>query len=269
MMMPPTSRAPSQGFVSLVGAGPGDVDLLTLRALRRIVEADLVLYDALVDPAVVGMATEAQRFSVGKRARRRSIAQPTIERLMIRSARRGKRVVRLKSGDPFVLGRGGEEALALSQAGVPFEIVPGVTSAVAAATLAGVPVTHRGVASGFLVVSGHAEDAFGPLLDGVPPNQATVIVLMGMASRAHIADRLLGAGWRPDTPFAIVRAAGGPRMATTYGRLDELSLDRDVAGSPDAPGTIIVGDVVSRRAGDAGHSPAELLSGAIPIGHQS
>ena len=128
------------GFVSLVGAGPGDPELLTLRAAARLREADLVLYDALAGREALALAPLARWFYVGKRARRRSIAQESIERLMIRAARRGERVVRLKCGDPFVLGRGGEEALALARAGVPYEVVPGVTSAVAAPALAGIPV---------------------------------------------------------------------------------------------------------------------------------
>src|SRR5207249_5663908 len=120
----------------------------------------LVLYDALIDPRVLGLAKRAQRFYVGKRAARHAMTQHAIHAVMIRAARRGRRVVRLKGGDPFVFGRGGEEALALRAAGVPFDVVPGVTSAAAAPALAGIPVTHRGVASGVLVVSGHDEDAF-------------------------------------------------------------------------------------------------------------
>ncbi len=132
----------STGHVSLVGAGPGDPELLTLRALRRLRAADLVLNDALVPAALVELAPQARRFFVGKRAGRHSIEQDTIHRLMIRAARRGDRVVRLKCGDPFVFGRGGEEALALAEAGIPFEIVPGLSSALAAPALAGIPVTH-------------------------------------------------------------------------------------------------------------------------------
>ena len=232
------------GFVSLVGAGPGDPDLLTLKALRRLQAADLVLYDALVAPAIVLMAPRAQRFSVGKRAGRKSVSQATIHRLMIRGARRGKRVVRLKGGDPFVLGRGGEEALALRAAGVPFEVVPGVTSAVAAPGLAGIPVTHRGMASGFAVVSGHADDAFRPILDNVAPNSMTILVLMGLRTRRRVARTLIEQGWRPHTPTAVVTAASTPRMETWHGRLDELG-DAPVETAGDAPGTIVIGDVAA------------------------
>src|SRR5690242_4931493 len=158
------------GFVSLVGAGPGDPDLWTVRALRRIEQADLVLYDALVDADALRRVTSAQCFCVGKRAGRASVRQETIHKLMIRAARQGKRVVRLKGGDPFVFGRGGEEALALTSAGIPFEVVPGVTTAVAAAELAGIPVTHRGIASGFLVLAGRTGDALAESLDAVRPH---------------------------------------------------------------------------------------------------
>ena len=170
--------------------------------------------------AIIELARRAQRFYVGKRAGRHAISQDTIHRLMIRAARRGKRVVRLKGGDPFVFGRGGEEALALRAAGIPFEVVPGVSSVIAAPALAGIPVTHRGLASAFVVVSGHAESAFGPVLDSLAPGAATLVVLMGLSQRAAIAERLLARGWSTRTPAAIVsgRRAGG------RGRMDRHDL---------------------------------------------
>ena len=150
------------GRVSLVGAGPGDPGLLTLKAVRRLGEADLVLYDALVDDRSAA-ARDAGAALLRRQARRPpgAFARTRSTALMIRAARRGQRVVRLKGGDPFVFGRGGEEALALRAAGIPFEVVPGITSAIAAPPLAGIPVTHRGLAAAFLVVSGHDEEAFG------------------------------------------------------------------------------------------------------------
>jgi uroporphyrin-III C-methyltransferase len=231
------------GFVSLIGAGPGDPELLTVRAARRLKTADLVLYDALVDADLVAIAQHAQRFCVGKRARQKAVGQSVINRLMIRGARRGQRVARLKSGDPFVLGRGGEEALALSAAGVAFEVIPGLTCAVAAPGLAGIPVTHRGVASAFLVLSGHSDDTFGPLLDDVAPHSMTVIVLMGLEARARIGARLRQRGWRANTPAAIILSAGTSRMQTWTGTLDELG-QADLSTNREAPGTIVVGDVV-------------------------
>ncbi|MFL5275807.1 MAG: uroporphyrinogen-III C-methyltransferase, partial [Myxococcales bacterium] len=175
------------GSVSLVGAGPGDPELLTMRAVARLRAADVVLYDALVDRAALRHAPQARWAFVGKRAGRPSISQRTIEKVMIRRALRGERVVRLKSGDPFVFGRGGEEALALAAAGVPCEVVPGVSSAVAGPALCGIPVTHRGVASAFLVVSGHAPSGFTAALGSLSPGAATIVVLMGLATRADTA----------------------------------------------------------------------------------
>ena len=236
------------GLVSLVGAGPGDPGLLTLRAAERLRAADLVLYDALVEPAALGHAPRARRFFVGKRAGHKAIAQTTIERLMIRAARRGWRVVRLKCGDPFVLGRGGEEALALAAAGVPFEIVPGVSSATAAPALAGIPVTHRGFASAFVVVSGHDERAYGPVLDSLLPHSATVVVLMGVAHRGAIVKRLIGRGWDAGTPAALLLGASTERAATLAGTLAELYTAPIPEEAADLPGTLVIGQVVSLHA---------------------
>jgi uroporphyrin-III C-methyltransferase/precorrin-2 dehydrogenase/sirohydrochlorin ferrochelatase len=230
------------GFVSLVGAGPGDPELLTLRGLRRLREADLVLNDALVDAELLELAPQAQRFYVGKRAGRHSIEQADIHHLMIRAARRGQRVVRLKAGDPFVLGRGGEEALALEDAGVAYEVVPGVSSALAAPALAGIPVTHRGVATGFAVVSGHAESAYAALLDGIAPGAATIVVLMGLASRAAIAARLVARGWPSTTPAALIHGASRSGAITWIGTLAALG---EAAFVTDLPAVIVIGEAVA------------------------
>src|SRR5688572_1074101 len=197
------------GHVSLVGAGPGDPGLLTRTAVARLRAADLVLYDALVDEGVLRLARRAQRFFVGKRAGRHALSQEDINAVMIRAAKRGRRIVRLKGGDPFVFGRGGEEALALRAAGVPFDIVPGVTSAVAAPALAGIPVTHRGVSAAFLVVSGHDDEGFQSVVGTLRPNAVTLVVLMGAARSATIAAALVAYGWSPDTPAAIVANESG------------------------------------------------------------
>ena len=235
------------GFVSLVGAGPGDPDLLTRKAAQRLGEADLVLYDALVDSAALDLAPRAQRVFVGKRAGRPAIRQETINRLMIHAAGRGRRVVRLKGGDPFVFGRGGEEALALSSAGVPFEIVPGISSAIAAAELAHIPVTHRGVATAFVVVSGHAEVAYRPVLESLAPGSATVVVLMGLGRMQSIAQLLIDRGWLRSTPVAILLAASTTESDTWTCTLGELARGFDLS-AVDAAGTIVVGDVVKLRA---------------------
>jgi len=234
-----------KGRVWLVGAGPGSPDLLTLRAARLLARADLVLYDALVDPAVLALAGRAQRFCVGKRGGRPSMDQETIHRLMIRGALRGKRVVRLKGGDPFVFGRGGEEALALAAAGIPCEVVPGVSSALAAPALAGIPVTHRGVASSFVVVSGHAESAYRSVLGSLGPHSATVVVLMGLGSRAALAAFLLGRGWSPSTPVAVLLAAGSEDAHAGRATLATLGTWAPPDALADAPGTIVIGEVVA------------------------
>jgi uroporphyrin-III C-methyltransferase / precorrin-2 dehydrogenase / sirohydrochlorin ferrochelatase len=237
-------RRSGPGAVSLVGAGPGDPQLWTLRAVQRLQEADLVLFDALVDADALRRATKAQCFCVGKRARRDSVPQHTINRLMIRAARQGKQVVRLKGGDPFVFGRGGEEALALAMAGVPYEVVPGVTTAVAAPELAGIPVTHRGIASGFLVMAGHTTDAVDDTLRAVRPNTVSVVILMGVGAREDLGTRLMAHGWAAETPAAIVCGASTPGAWTWTGRLDEMGKASAPAG---AAGVLVIGEVVQVR----------------------
>ncbi len=231
------------GLVSLVGAGPGDPELLTLKAARRLAEADLVLYDALIEADTLGLAARARRFFVGKRAGRPAIRQDAINRLMIREARRGHRIVRLKCGDPFVFGRGGEEALALAAAGILCEVVPGVTSATAAPLLAGIPVTHRGLASAFVVVSGHAEAAYGPVLRSLAPGSATIVILMGMANGRAIREQMLANGWAPRTPASLLLGASRPGSAQWHGTLDTLA-SGDLIADRDLPGIIVIGAVV-------------------------
>jgi len=240
------------GRVSLVGAGPGDAELWTIRAVRRVEEADLVLYDALVDADALRKLTRAQCFSVGKRARRDSVPQETINRLMIRAAKQGKKVVRLKGGDPFVFGRGAEEALALVAAGIPFEVVPGVTTAVAAAELAGIPVTHRGVASAFLVMAGHNSDAIENTLQSVQPNSVSLVMMMSIGARRELASRLMAHGWGRETPAALICSASRPDEWVWTGLLSEVG----AAAPPDgAAGVLVIGEVVQVR---------EALVGSVP-----
>ena len=230
------------GFVSLVGAGPGDPELLTMRAVDRLRRADLVFYDALVEEDLLALAPQAKRFFVGKRAGRHSIAQDGIHRLMVRAAQRGERVVRLKCGDPFVLGRGGEEALALEAAGVAYEVVPGLSSAIAAPALAGIPVTHRGLAAGFAVLSGHAESSYAPAIASLAPGSLTIVVLMGLRARGDVAQALIARGWAATTPAAVVLGAsheGSTRWVGTIGSLASAPVDSELAG------IIVVGEVVS------------------------
>jgi uroporphyrin-III C-methyltransferase len=232
------------GHVSLVGAGPGDPGLLTRTAIARLRAADLVLYDALVGDRILRYARRAQRFYVGKRAGRHAMTQRAIEALMIRAARRGRRIVRLKGGDPFVFGRGGEEALALQRAGIAYDVVPGISSAIAAPASAGIPVTHRGVAGAFLVVSGHEEEAFASAISQLQPNGVTVVVLMGLGRAAAIACRLIDRGWARGTPVAVIVDASRPEQQVWRGTLDAMALDApEIEGN--GAGTIVIGDVVT------------------------
>jgi uroporphyrin-III C-methyltransferase len=231
------------GRVSLVGAGPGAADLLTLRAVRALESADLVLYDALVDPSVLDFASRAHRFFVGKRAGRPSIAQSTIHALMIRAAKRGQNVVRLKCGDPFVLGRGGEEVLALGEAGIEADVIPGLSSAVAAPAALGIPVTHRGLAPGFLVLSAVPSLHYRRVLGGLTPASVTVVMMMALGARAEIASFLLERGWARDVPVAIVIDATLPTQRSWLGTLAKLG--GVTLESANGAGLIVIGPVVS------------------------
>jgi uroporphyrin-III C-methyltransferase len=230
------------GHVSLVGAGPGDPALLTRKAAVALRRADLVLYDALVDERVVALARRAQRFYVGKRAGRHALSQQEIQAVLVSQAKRGRRVVRLKGGDPFVFGRGGEEAQALERAGIPYDVVPGVSSAIAAPASAGIPVTHRDLASGFLVVSGHDEQVFTTSIHALRPNGITVVILMGFGRRVAIATQLVAAGWERDTPVAIVAEGTLPTQQVWRGTLVELASGAEAIDT-DGPALIVVGAV--------------------------
>lgn len=262
----------AKGFVSLVGAGPGVKDHLTYRAVDRLERADLVLYDALVDPSLLDLAGDAQRFFVGKRAGRHSMSQSTIEALLIRHAREGKRVVRLKAGDPFVFGRGGEEALALAAAEIPYEVVPGISSALSAPMFGGIPVTHRGISSACTLVSGHASDTYGPLLDAIPPHQTTFVFLMGYANRAAISQQLMARGWSSSTATAMVAGAGTPHQQVWRGQLQDLvstsnssSTYGEYFDTGGAPVTLVVGDSVSLSDVISKPAPVDLSEDYEPV----
>ncbi|HET6282797.1 MAG TPA: uroporphyrinogen-III C-methyltransferase [Polyangia bacterium] len=252
-----------KGRVTLVGAGPGDPDLLTVRGARHLAEADVVLYDALSSASMRSLAPAARWFYVGKRACRASMDQTVLNRLMIRYARRGLHVVRLKCGDPFVFGRGGEEALALVDAGIAFEVVPGISSAIAAPGLADIPVTHRGLASSFAVVTGHHEETYGPLLDGFAPQSLTLVVLMGLGQRPRIAARLLERNWNPRTPAAIVVGAATPQAWRWIGTLAEIGAAVVPEASSGAPGLLVIGDVVSLAERIGRQAAEDDLPGAV------
>ena len=233
----------SVGFVSLVGAGPGDPDHLTLKAARRLRDADLVLYDALVAPEVLALAAGADHVFVGKRAGHVQTSQAAIHEVMIASALQGRRIVRLKGGDPFVFGRGSEEALALQAAGIPYEVVPGVSSAVAAPALAGIPLTHRGLSSGVVVLTGADPATCAAAIDSLPPGLVTIVLMMSLGTRVELAARLIARGWPADTPAAVILGAATPQAWTWKGPLEELAGLEVTPARADLPGTIVVGHV--------------------------
>ncbi len=244
------------GFVWLVGAGPGAEDLLTLRAQRVLQEADVIFHDALVPDAVVAMGRrDAERISVGKRKGAHSLAQSEINDLLVREARAGRRVVRLKAGDPMVFGRAGEELAALKAAGIGCEVVPGVTAAVAAAASLQIPLTLRGVASQLVFATGHDRDGETlPSWADLALKGATVAVYMGGSVAARVSARLIAAGLAATTPVAVIENASRSDETAFAGALADLSRlqDRD---DIEGPVLIIIGDVVGYGA----------LEGALPL----
>ncbi len=236
--------------VSLVGAGPGDPGLLTLRALRALETADVLLYDALVGEAVLALVpSRCARIYVGKRGAEQAMPQADIEALMIDEAAQGRRVVRLKGGDPFVFGRGGEEAQALRAAGIPFDVVPGISSALAAPAYAGIPLTHRAHNAAFTVASGREDPAKpGSLLDWdkLACRHATLVFLMAAGNLGEITAKLLAHGLPESTPAAVVQNGTRPEQRTCVGTLATIAADVKRAGIG-APAVAVFGDVVRLR----------------------
>ena len=236
------------GQVALVGAGPGDPGLLTLRALRLLNDADVVLHDRLVDPGVLALARrDAEFVDVGKQAGARSTPQARIHALMIDHARAGRRVVRLKGGDPFVFGRGGEELQALRAAGVPFEVVPGITAALACAAYAGIPLTHRKYGQSLHLATAHraaggddGEPDWGALANA----RQTLVFYMGVSGLARIRNRLVAHGRAADTPFAIVEHGSRPQQRVIVGPLGDLP-ELATHHAVQSPALLIVGEVAA------------------------
>lgn len=228
--------------VHLVGAGPGDAELLTVRAARLVAAADVIVHDRLADSSILELKRPgAECIDVGKRPGAPT-PQEIINTLLVHLGSQGLEVVRLKGGDPFVFGRGGEEAEALAAAGVPYTVVPGVSSSIAAPAAAGVPVTHRGVSAGFTVVTGHRERGGADEVnwEALANVGTTIVVLMGVAHRASIARRLMLGGLAADTPVAAVRWGTRPEQhttRTTLAALGEIDLE--------APCTIVIGAVAA------------------------
>jgi uroporphyrin-III C-methyltransferase len=237
------------GKVFLVGAGPGDPDLLTLKGKRCLEAADVILYDQLVNGELLEFAhADAELMYVGKRAGKHCVEQRDIEALLIQKAREGETVVRLKSGDPFVFGRGGEEAEALSAAGIPYEFVPGVSSAIAAPAYAGIPVTHRSCASSLAIVTGHkAHNGCGEVKwRDLARSVDTIVILMGLQNLREIMRQLLKGSCDPGRPVAVIQSGTRPSQRTLVGTVATIT-DLVEAAEFKSPTVIVVGEVVNFR----------------------
>lgn len=235
------------GTVYLVGAGPGDPGLLTLRAARLLRRADIVFHDALVNPRILDLVrASAERIDVGKRHGHRSVSQEHTQQLLIEAAGQFRVVVRLKGGDPLIFGRGGEEALALHEAGVRFRIVPGVTAAIGAAAYAGIPLTQRGIASVVTLVTGY-ESADRPdsqlEWEQLARGSGTVVVYMGITRLGEIATRLIAGGRSSETAAAVIENATWPEQRTITAPLASIAHEAERAGIG-SPALIVIGDVV-------------------------
>lgn len=246
--------------VTLVGAGPGDPELLTLKAVRAIERADVVLIDDLVNPEILGFAPSTARvIHVGKRGGCASTPQEFIERLMIAEARAGHRVVRLKGGDPYMFGRGGEERASLRAHGIEVDVVPGISSGLAAPTSIGIPLTHRSWSQGVTFVTGHGKDAESePEWKALAQSGLTLVIYMGVARVDAIQAGLLAGGAAADTPVAVVQSAtrdNQRQLLTTLGQLPQALRDSGLG----SPSIIVVGDVV-RCADDW-----QALAGSVPM----
>ena len=238
----------SSGRVVLVGAGPGDPELITVKGLGWLRRAEVVVYDQLVSPSLLDEAPAgALRIFAGKSAGHHCLDQSAIEGIMIHHAEAGRLVVRLKGGDPFVFGRGAEEIIACARAGVPVEVVPGVSSAIAVPCAAGIPVTHRGLASSFAVVTGHEDPAkagFAVDWERLATAVDTLVILMGVATLPRIAARLLTAGRRADTPAAVIHRGTTEAQRTVTGTLADIA---ERAADVPSPAVIVIGEVVGLR----------------------
>ncbi|MBI4500893.1 MAG: uroporphyrinogen-III C-methyltransferase [Gemmatimonadetes bacterium] len=254
----------SQGHVYLVGAGPGDPGLITVRGLELLRGAEVVVYDRLVHPHLLERSrADAERIYVGKDTRCHGTPQPQINDLLVGLARAGRTVVRLKGGDPFVFGRGAEECEALQKAGVPFTVVPGISSALAVPAAAGIPVTHRRFSSGFAVVTGHECDGESDLDWSALARVPTLVVLMGLRTLANITARLLSEGCASDVPAAVVANGTLPDQRVVVATLATIA-DLVQASNLEPPATLIVGEVVRVRGILAGNADV-VLPAAEPL----
>ena len=233
------------GKVWLVGAGPGDPDLLTLRAARLIMRAKLIVHDGLVDPAILALARpDARLVSVAKRRSRHTMPQDEINALLVREALSGTEVVRLKGGDPFIFGRGGEEAEACCAAGVPVEVVPGISAAIGGAAAAQMPLTHRRSASIVTFVAGQCKGLSEQDWSGLAGKGRTLVIYMGLATAEAIADKLIEDGLAPDMPVAVIENATRPQMRVLRASLAGLP-DLVIRHKVKSPAVIVIGEVTA------------------------
>jgi uroporphyrin-III C-methyltransferase len=243
-----TTNHPLTGRISLVGAGPGDPDLITVKGRNALAGCDCLLYDLLVDERMLEwVKPECELICVGKRPGMHSMPQETINKVLIEHARKGKWVVRLKGGDPFIFGRGGEEIQAIKAFGIPFEVIPGVTSAVAAAASLQKPLTHREKASSLIFVTGHEDpQKHQPRIDWseVVVSNSTVVIYMGMKHLPEIVASLVKAGKPSQTPCAIVQWVSTPKQKSLETSLEDLCA-RVTAEGIGSPAIVIIGDVLS------------------------
>ena len=237
----------AHGNVFLVGAGPGDPKLLTIRAAELLKDADVVIYDRLVGESILDLAAErAEKIYVGKRTGIHEIPQEKITELIIEKAQEGGKVVRLKGGDPFVFGRGGEEAEALAEKGIAFEVIPGISSAVAAPMYAGIPLTHREYAASVAIVTGHRGIDNAEEIDWAKIASAvdTTVILMGVESLEEITQKLLAGGLDPQTPAAIIESGTLQQQKTIIGKIETLAKDAE-KNQVKPPAVIVIGEVVN------------------------
>ncbi len=259
-----------QGRIILVGAGPGAPDLLTLRAARMLELADVLVHDGLIDPRVLDMAPHARRIDVSKRRARHTLPQTEIGLLLVREARAGRVVVRLKGGDPFVFGRGGEEVAACRAAGVAVEVIPGVSSALGAAAETLLPLTHRDHASSLTFVAGECRGLAAQNWAGLAGKGRTLVVYMGVSGAAEIADKLMADGLSPETPCAVLERGtlpGSRALRTILAHLGAMVAGMDVK----SPALLVIGDVAALGVADdvlhqafAAYSPSLTSLGVEP-----
>lgn len=254
-------QAPALGTVYLVGAGPGDPDLLTVKAQRLLQQCDALVYDSLVPKALLDLVPDGcERHFVGKRRGHHSVPQPSTNAVLVELAGRCRLIVRLKGGDPFLFGRGGEEAAHLAARGIPVQVVPGVTAGIAAPAYAGIPITHRKAGSSVTFVTGHEEiDKLRPGVDwrGLARSSDGLVIYMGLHNLRRIAEELLAGGLAADTPAAVIQQGTVEGQRLLLSVLAELA-DRAAAQGFASPSIVLVGQVVAQRVAACGPAPAAV-----------